>query len=237
MESTGCPQSTITYDTIIDGLCKTMRIEEAKEVFDQMDLQGISRNAITFNTPIDGLCKAKRIDDAFELINQMISEGLQPNNITYNSILTHYCKDEAYSKSLQSAIQSLFRRNDIRDALSLFREITEVGEPPDAFTYKIVFRGLCCGGGPINEAFDFHMVDKGFIPEFSSFRMLAEGLLHLGMDDYFIRAIEIIIEKTDLRDSDVSAIREYLKIRKFYYALATFGRLLEINNHQWKKNF
>jgi pentatricopeptide repeat protein len=35
MESTGCPQSTITYDTIIDGLCKTMRIEEAKEVFDQ----------------------------------------------------------------------------------------------------------------------------------------------------------------------------------------------------------
>lgn len=113
--------------------------------------------------------------------------------------------------------------------------MAEVGEPPDALTYKIVFRGLCRGGGPIKEAFDFmlEMVDKGFIPEFSSFRMLAEGLLNLGMDDYFIRAIEIIMEKVDLRESDVSAIRGYLKIRKFYDALATFGRFLEINNPQW----
>uniref|UniRef100_A0A0E0MC40 Pentacotripeptide-repeat region of PRORP domain-containing protein n=1 Tax=Oryza punctata TaxID=4537 RepID=A0A0E0MC40_ORYPU len=255
MESAGCPRSTVTYNTIIDGLCKKMRIEEAEEVFDQMDLQGISRHAITFNTLIDGLCKDKRIDDAFELINQMISEGSQPNNITYNSILTHYCKQgdiknaadiletmtangfevdvvtygtlinglckagrthvalkllrgmrikgmKPTPKAYNPVIQSLFRLNNIRDALSLFREMAEVGEPPDALTYKIVFRGLCRGGGPIKEAFDFmlEMVDKGFIPEFSSFRMLAEGLLNLDMDDYFIRAIEIIIEKTDLRD-------------------------------------
>jgi hypothetical protein len=63
--------------------------------------------------------------------------------------------------------------------------------------------------------------------------MLAEGLLNLGMVDYLISAIELIIEKAKFRESNVSAIRGYLKIRKYYDALAAFGCLLEINNPQW----
>ena len=59
--------------------------------------------------------------------------------------------------------------------------------------------------------------------------MLAEGLLNLGMDDYLISAIELIIEKAKFRESDVSVIRGYLKICKYYDALETFGHLLEIN--------
>jgi hypothetical protein len=59
--------------------------------------------------------------------------------------------------------------------------------------------------------------------------MLAEGLLNLGMDAYLISAIELIIEKAKFRESDVSVIRGYLKICKYYDALATFGHLLEIN--------
>uniref|UniRef100_A0A453LRC7 Pentacotripeptide-repeat region of PRORP domain-containing protein n=1 Tax=Aegilops tauschii subsp. strangulata TaxID=200361 RepID=A0A453LRC7_AEGTS len=104
-------------------------------------------------------------------------------------------------KAFNTVIQSLFKGNNGRDALNLYREMTEV--------------------------------DKGFIPEFSSFRMLADGLLNLGMDDYLISAIELIAEKANFRESDVSAIRGYLRIRKFYDALATFGRLLDINNPRW----
>jgi hypothetical protein len=59
--------------------------------------------------------------------------------------------------------------------------------------------------------------------------MLAEGLLNLGMDAYLISAIELIIEKAKFRESDVSVIRGYLNICKYYDALATFGHLLEIN--------
>jgi hypothetical protein len=63
--------------------------------------------------------------------------------------------------------------------------------------------------------------------------MLAEGLMNLGMDDYLSSAIELVLEKGDFKKTDVSAVKGYLKIRKFYDALATFGRLLEINNPQW----
>jgi hypothetical protein len=53
------------------------------------------------------------------------------------------------------------------------------------------------------------------------------------MDDYLVSAIELIVQKANFRESDVSAIMGYLRIRKFYDALATFGRLLEINNPKW----
>uniref|UniRef100_A0ACD5YZF2 Uncharacterized protein n=1 Tax=Avena sativa TaxID=4498 RepID=A0ACD5YZF2_AVESA len=164
------------------------------------------------------LCKARRTQVALKLLRGMRMKGTRPTPKTYNPM-----------------IQYLFRGNNGRDALNPLMEMIEVGEPPDAFTYKIVFRGLCRRGGPIKEALDFlvEMAHKGFILEFSSFCMLAEGVLNLGMDDYQIRAIELIVEKANFRESAVSAVRENLTIPKFYDALATFGRFLEINNPRW----
>ncbi|TVU46381.1 hypothetical protein EJB05_05913, partial [Eragrostis curvula] len=227
MVDRGCLPDTTTFNTLIVALCTQNRLEEAldlarnikkaADILQTMTANGFEVDVVTYGTLINGLCKAGRTQVALKLLRGMRFKGMRPTPKAYNPV-----------------IQSLFKRNNLRDGISLFREMAEVGEPPDALTYKIVFRGLCRGGGPIKEAFDFlvEMVDKGYMPEFSSFRMLAEGLLNLDMDDYLISAIELVLEKGDFRESDVSAIKGYLKIRKFYDALATFGRLLEINNPQ-----
>ena len=68
----------LTHNTLIHELCKNMRVEEAKEIFDQMKLQGVLRNLVTYNTLINGLCKSKRVDGATKL-SYNISSQLQSN--------------------------------------------------------------------------------------------------------------------------------------------------------------
>lgn len=112
--------------------------------------------------------------------------------------------------------------------MRLFREMMEKGDPPDAITYKIVFRGLCNGGGRIGEAVDFvfEMTENGYIPEFSSFYQLAEGLCALSMEDTLIKLVELVMAAAKFSEGEVSMIRGFLKIRKFQDAFATIANIL-----------
>ncbi|CAM8935743.1 unnamed protein product [Rhodiola kirilowii] len=107
-------------------------------------------------------------------------------------------------------------------------------EPPDAITYKIVFRGLCSGGGPIGEAVDFvfEMTERGLLPEPSSLNMLAEGLCALSMEETLIKLVDIIMKTARFSDGEMSMIHGFLKIRKFEEAMATVGRMLNSRTPQ-----
>ena len=136
------------------------------------------------------------------------------------------------AKAYNPVIQALFKQMKTRGAVRLFREMEEKGEAPDAITYRIVFRGICRGGGPIRDAVEFleETVENGFLPEFSSFSMLAEGLWALAMEDVLTKVFDLVMKKAKFTDSEVAMVRGFLKIRKFHDALATFGRHL---NRRW----
>nr|AFK41438.1 unknown [Lotus japonicus] len=105
----------------------------------------------------------------------------------------------------------------------------EKAESPDAVTYKIVFRGLCNGGGPIQEAVDFtvEMLEKGILPDFPSFGFLAEGLCSLAMGDTLIELVNMVMEKAKFSEMETSMIRGFLKINKFKDALANLSVILD----------
>lgn len=92
-----------------------------------------------------------------------------------------------------------------------------------------MFRGLCKGGGPIGEAVNFvtEMTDKGILPEFSSFSMLAEGLLALGMEDRLVRLVNLVMTTGNFKENDHSMVMGYFRIRKYNDGLAMFGHLLD----------
>ncbi|CAN6581181.1 unnamed protein product [Malus baccata var. baccata] len=109
--------------------------------------------------------------------------------------------------------------------------------PPDSITYKIVLRGLCNCGRPIGEAVDFavEMIEKGYLPEFSSFSMLVEGLQALSMEDTLINLVDMVMEKAKISDSEVSMIIVFLNIHKYQGALATLGGIL--NREKPRKSY
>ncbi|KAF9624657.1 hypothetical protein IFM89_012703 [Coptis chinensis] len=176
-----------------------------------MTSNGCEPDAVTYRTLISGLCKAGRVEIAGKLLRTVKMKGMSVAPQSYNPI-----------------IQALFKRQRTEEAMRLFREMMKNAEAPDAVTYKIVFRGLCCGGGPIKEAIDFmvEMTEKGYLPEFSSFSMLAEGLCALSMEDTLVKLVDQVMKKANFSASELSMVMGFLKIRKFQDALATFDRLL-----------
>ncbi|XP_047151324.1 pentatricopeptide repeat-containing protein At3g53700, chloroplastic-like [Vigna umbellata] len=159
-----------------------------------------------------GLCKAGRVEIAIKLLKSLQMKGMVLTPHAYNPV-----------------IQTLCKRKRTSEAMRLFIEMMEKGDPPDAVSYKILFRGLCNGGGPIQEAVDFtiEMLEKGILPEFQSFGFLAEGLCSLSREDTLIRLINMVMEKGRFSQSETSIIKGLLRIQKFNNALPNLGAILD----------
>jgi pentatricopeptide repeat protein len=89
----------VVYNSLIDGLRKVDRLEEAGSLLQEMQSWGCEPDAITYNTFIDELCRGGRIDDAYKLLEEMIGKDCA-DIVTYNTLLHGLCKagrvDEAY---------------------------------------------------------------------------------------------------------------------------------------------
>jgi pentatricopeptide repeat protein len=208
----GLRPDKFTYNSLLTYFCKAGDIKKAADIVQTMASDGCEPDIVTYGTLIAGLCKAGRVEAATKLLRTIQMKGINLTPHAYNPV-----------------IQALFRRKRSKEAVRLFREMIEKAEAPDAVTYKIVFRGLCQGGGPIGEAVDFvmEMLERGYVPEFSSFYMLAEGLFSLAMVGTLIKLIDMVMEKAKFSDNEVTMIRGFLKISKYQDALATLGGILD----------
>nr|CAD1841032.1 unnamed protein product [Ananas comosus var. bracteatus] len=208
MLEVNCSPTNVTVNVLIHG---QGNIKKAADIVQTMTSNWCELDIVTYGTLMSGLCKANRTQIACKLLRTIQMKGMVPTPKAYNPV-----------------IQALFKQRKTTEAVRLFREMRENGEAPDAITYKIVFRGLCRGGGPIKEAVDFleEMIENGFVPEFASFSMLAEGLLNLAMEDTLNRLVELVMERAEFAEKEVSMVKGFLKIRKFHDGLTAFGRIL-----------
>jgi pentatricopeptide repeat protein len=76
--------NTITYSSVINGLCKEGRLREATEILDRMRLQGRKPDAGLFGKLIVGLCDAGRAVEAANYLDEMVLAGIQPNRVTWS---------------------------------------------------------------------------------------------------------------------------------------------------------
>ncbi|CAN0881523.1 Pentatricopeptide repeat-containing protein At3g53700, chloroplastic [Linum grandiflorum] len=113
--------------------------------------------------------------------------------------------------------------------MRLFRGMMETNDPPDHVSHRIVFGGLCRSGGPIQETVDFliEMIQGGYLPEFATFYMLADGLRALAMEKTLITVVDLVMEAAKFSKNEMTMIRGFLKIGKFQDGLANLGGILE----------
>ena len=60
MPNKGCKIGIVTYNTIINGLCKRGRLEEGQYIFYEMLKQGLNLDVVTYNALMDGPYKGKQ---------------------------------------------------------------------------------------------------------------------------------------------------------------------------------
>ncbi|XP_077234945.1 pentatricopeptide repeat (PPR) superfamily protein [Tasmannia lanceolata] len=126
----GFVPDVVTYNCLIDGLCKTYRIGRALELFDDMLSKGCSPNKVTYNSFIRYYSVVNEVDKAVEMMRKMRSRrhGM-PTSSSYSPI-----------------IHSLCEAGRPLEARDLLVEMVNEGSIPRDYTCKLVCDALSSAG-------------------------------------------------------------------------------------------
>ncbi|XP_016581947.2 pentatricopeptide repeat-containing protein At1g77405-like [Capsicum annuum] len=127
----GFVPDVVTYNCLINGCCKTNRIERALELLEDMVKRGIAPNRITYNSFIRYYSATNEIDKAIEMLRKMqeMNHGVLPCNSSYTPIIHALCETGM-----------------VVEARDFLVELAEQGSIPREYTYKLVCDALESAG-------------------------------------------------------------------------------------------
>ncbi|CAL5365129.1 unnamed protein product [Camellia sinensis] len=152
---------TVTYTTLIGGLCQARKLRDALFLFNEMQVHGQIPNLFTYSVLLDGLCKNQHLDEALALFKKLEKAGLAPDIVIYSNLIQGMCK-----------------AGKLDDARKLYLSLSAKGLKPDVHTYNIMINGLC-KGRLLDEASELlmKMEEEGCSPNFYSYNILVQGFL------------------------------------------------------------
>lgn len=129
----GFVPDVVTYNCLIDGCCKTYRIERALELFHDMVKRGCPPNRVTYNSFIRYYSTVNEIDKAVEMLQMMqnMNHGL-PTTSSYTPIVHALCEV-----------------GRVTEAWDFLVQLVERGSIPREYTYRLVC-GLLKSAGETN---------------------------------------------------------------------------------------
>ena len=83
--------NVVTFNVLLDAICKQGMMEKAEEVLELMDPKGVKPDEITYRTMIKGYCLQGEMDKAKDVSHLMVTKGFSPG-------LATRMLDNAYSK-------------------------------------------------------------------------------------------------------------------------------------------
>jgi len=127
----------VIYNSILDGLLKAGRYEDALKTYEDMKKNNVRRSNATFSILIKIFSKLEMVDKAIEVYKEMLQEKMKPSLITYTSIL-----------------QILIKSKKIQFAIDIFDEILKNKLNPDQVMYNVIING-CVFNGRLEDACKF----------------------------------------------------------------------------------
>ncbi|OAY65066.1 Pentatricopeptide repeat-containing protein, chloroplastic [Ananas comosus] len=159
-----CPPDVVTYNTLLDGLCRAGRVATARNLLDGMRARTsphLSPNVVSYTTVIRGYCAKSLPDEAVALFEEMVAAGLKPNKITYNTLIQGLCEarrmdlvkrmlgDDGFKPdtcTFNTLIAAHCKMGKISDALKVFDRMLELRVKRDSASYSTVMRAFCESG-------------------------------------------------------------------------------------------
>ncbi|XP_058090194.1 pentatricopeptide repeat-containing protein At1g74900, mitochondrial [Magnolia sinica] len=212
MHRHGCLQDLSSFNTLLDVLCKSKRVEMACSLLKTFRRE-FDADTISYNIIANGWCLIKRTPKALETLKEMVERGLIPTIATYNILLKGFFRagqvKEAWEFFLQmkrrgcnpdivtytTVVHGFGLVGEIEKARRVFDEMAEHGCLPSVVTYNGLIQVLCKKDSVENALVVFdEMVQKGYVPNSTTYNVLIRGLCHAGEMD---RASEFIERMRD----------------------------------------
>ncbi|WOK99808.1 pentatricopeptide repeat-containing protein [Canna indica] len=256
MHHQGCPQDLSSFNTLIDTLCKSSRVQKASSLLNVFQNR-FPPDVVTYNIIADGWCRVKRTSKALEVLRQMVDSGIQPTKSTYNILLKGFfragqvkeamgffkqmkkrgkrdnpgdfeCRPDVVSYT--TMVHGLGLNGQLEKARKLLDEMVSEGCLPSVPTYNALIQ-VICKKGCVKDAillFD-EMVRKGYTPNSITYNLVIRGLCHAGKMDEAMEFLDRM--KLDKCEPNVQTfnilLRYWLEEGEFEKGMELFSRMGE----------
>ncbi|RAL45190.1 hypothetical protein DM860_014600 [Cuscuta australis] len=126
----GFAPDVVTYNSLINGCCKTFRIDRALELLRDMEKRGCDPNRVTYGSFIRYYSAVNEIEKGVEMMRRMVARG---HGVATNSCYT-------------PLIHGLCEAGRAVEAWDLVVESVKGGSIPREHTYSMVIKGLEAAG-------------------------------------------------------------------------------------------
>nr|UPT48477.1 pentatricopeptide repeat protein AaPPR144 [Agave angustifolia]UPT49828.1 pentatricopeptide repeat protein AaPPR1574 [Agave angustifolia] len=115
----GFEPDVVTYNCLIDGLCKTYRIEHARQLFDEMVLKGCLPNRVTNNSFVRYYSVVNEVGKAIEMMKMVVlcRHGV-PSCSSYTSVI-HLCEAGRVSEARDFLVEMVDSGSTPREGVHL----------------------------------------------------------------------------------------------------------------------
>lgn len=164
MERKGVEVEAVSFSTILHGLYKIGRVDEAEAFWDEMVKEkGIKLDAGSYNVRLSHI--RNNPESLKALIEEMQNEGINPDPISYNYLITSYCVNGMMNEA-EKVYADLLQTKGVR---------------PNAATYRTMVFHSCKAGRYVRAYRIFKLsVKVGKIPDFNTLKYLVKGLTEKG---------------------------------------------------------
>ncbi|KAL8521199.1 hypothetical protein ACS0TY_011660 [Phlomoides rotata] len=218
-----CLPDLITYSTVINGLCRDGRLEEAKKTFIEMLGRNLFPDSTVYDIFIYNLCKRGKMSSAFQVLKDMERKGCNKTLQTYNGL-----------------IFGLGKTNQVFEMFGLMDEMKERGVSPNVYTYNIVLSSLYEAERSEEATFLLdEMLQKEITPNLSSFKLLIKIFCRTGefrpAQDVFEIAISVCSHKEvlySLMFNELLSGGEILEAKQLFEA--ALDRCFDLSSFSYK---
>ncbi|KAG8366571.1 hypothetical protein BUALT_Bualt17G0093800 [Buddleja alternifolia] len=185
-----CDPDVYTYCTLMDGLCKEDRTDDAMVLLDEMQLEGCCPSPATFNVLINGLCKKGDLARAAKLVENMFLKGCTPNEVTYNTLIHGLCLKGKLDK-----------------AVTLLDRMLSDNHIPNDVTYGIIINGLVKQGRAVDGVHVLMALeDRGYNANEYAYSALISGLFKEGKSEEALQLCSLMRGFFQVGNSDKAAL-------------------------------
>ncbi|WOL00540.1 pentatricopeptide repeat-containing protein [Canna indica] len=214
MVQSGCQPDAITYSTLIAGLCRAGRVEEALGFLDQMIEDKLLPTVQAFTCIVHGYCSKGRIEVAKRLVSMMESVGCPPDVVTYSILIEAHCWGGEFD-----------------EVEKILTESEKKGWKPNEITFNIYMNGLC-KAGKIDKAFQLLEVmrSSALCPTIITLSILFNCLCR----DSKIWEAKYLLEKSTELEWEVDVVFYNILMSRFY-EIDEFDIILKLLTEMLKK--
>ncbi|GAB2269890.1 hypothetical protein Dimus_004809 [Dionaea muscipula] len=234
MHKYGCPQDLNCFNTLLDVLCKSKRVEKAQSLV-RVFRGRFKPDVVSYNIIADGWCLIRRTPKALEVLKEMVEKGLSPTSTTFNIMLKGYLRAGQVKEAWEFFLEMKRRKccevdvvtyttlvhgfgvtgGDVNRAMKVFDEMVKEGRVlPSVATYNALIQVLCKKDSVEKALMVFEeMTRKGYVANSITYNLLIRGLCHVGEMQ---RAVEFMARMEKDEECELPNVQTYNLLIRYY---------------------